>query len=304
MKWKKQGRVYSPDGTLWWAQTHAYVPTAELVADRCIRVYFASLDKDLYGRIGYVDLDIHDPGKILHLSSEPALDLGPRGTFDDSGVSPSCLITINGRKHLYYIGWQRAERVPYMLFCGLAQSDDNGEFERHGATPILDRTSEEPYIRSATTILPEGDGYRMWYVSANEWIEVDGKPTPKYVVRHASSRDGIDWQVSPGVCIDFESPSEYGFGRPWTIRDGDTYKMWYSIRSTTHSYRLGYAESTDGLQWIRKDDEVGIHASPSGWDSEMICFPCVIDVAGQRYLFYNGNQHGKTGFGYAILEHD
>jgi hypothetical protein len=80
--------------------------------------------------------------------------------------------------------------------------------------------------------------------------------------------------------------------------------MWYSIRSTTHPYRLGYAESTDGLHWIRKDDEVGIHTSSSGWDSEMICFPCVIDVAGQRYLFYNGNQHGKTGFGYAILEQD
>jgi hypothetical protein len=36
----------------------------------------------------------------------------------------------------------------------------------------------------------------------------------------------------------------------------------------------------------------------------MVCYPFVIDAAGKRYLFYNGNRHGATGFGYAILEQD
>jgi hypothetical protein len=34
----------------------------------------------------------------------------------------------------------------------------------------------------------------------------------------------------------------------------------------------------------------------------MICFPCVVDVRGRRYMFYNGNRHGATGFGYAVLD--
>ena len=43
----------------------------------------------------------------------------------------------------------------------------------------------------------------------------------------------------------------------------------------------------------------GIDASDSGWDSEMIEYPCVFDAAGTRYMLYNGNGFGKTGIGLA-----
>lgn len=49
--------------------------------------------------------------------------------------------------------------------------------------------------------------------------------------------------------------------------------MWYSYRG--RSYRIVYAESEDGLIWIRKDQESGIHVSESGWDSEMLAYPYV-----------------------------
>ena len=80
--------------------------------------------------------------------------------------------------------------------------------------------------------------------------------------------------------------------------------MWYSIRSRSAPYRIGYAESADGLAWTRKDDAVGIARSESGWDGEMVCYPAVIDVNGRRLMFYNGNRHGATGFGCAVLEQD
>jgi hypothetical protein len=28
-----------------------------------------------------------------------------------------------------------------------------------------------------------------------------------------------------------------------------------------------------------------------------------MDIAGHRYLFYNGNGYGRTGLGLAVLEH-
>jgi hypothetical protein len=77
--------------------------------------------------------------------------------------------------------------------------------------------------------------------------------------------------------------------------------MWYSIRGFKDLYKMGYAESTDGIHWERKDQQVGISPSDIGWDSEMICYPCVIDVKGKRYMFYNGNRHGESGFGYAEM---
>ena len=76
--------------------------------------------------------------------------------------------------------------------------------------------------------------------------------------------------------------------------------MWYCSRG--ESYRIGYAESDDGIHWIRKDQDVGIDVSDSGWDSEMIEYPFVFDHEGDRYMLYNGNGYGKTGIGLAVLE--
>jgi len=300
MKWEKCGLVYAPDAKFWWAQSYAHLPTACIVDARILRVYFASLDKDKYGRIGYVDLDILDPHRILSIPDTPVLDLGDIGTFDDSGVNPSCILDVEGKKYLYYIGWQRCERVPYMLFAGLAISEDGVHFERISRVPILERTTSEPFLRSATAVLNEAGTFRAWYVSGTEWIVVNGAQYPRYVIRYAESRDGITWKAYNHTCINMEHPDEFGFGRPWVIRDGQIYRMWYSIRSRIAPYRIGYAESTDGIKWTRQDQAVGIEKSPSGWDSEMICYPCVIDVNGSRLMFYNGNRHGSSGFGYAV----
>lgn len=301
MRWEKRGRVYVPDGSQWWARTHAFMPTADVREDGRIRVYFAGLDEAKFGRIGYVDLDAADPSRVLGRSAEPVLDLGPLGTFDDSGVNPSCVLDRNGRKYLYYIGWQRAERVPYMLFAGLATGDSAGDsFQRAAPVPVLDRTRLEPYSRSAPFVCWEDGRFKAWYWSCVEWTR-DGDWTHyNNVVRYAESPDGLDWTAAEEVCIAPEA-DDYSIGRPWVVRDADRYRMWYSIRSRTRPYRIGYAESHDGLRWTRRDDEVGIGASPQGWDSEMVCFPCVVDAGGRRLMFYNGNRHGETGFGYAEL---
>ena len=64
----------------------------------------------------------------------------------------------------------------------------------------------------------------------------------------------------------------------------------------------GYAESNDGLEWKRKDEEVGIETSDNGWDSEMLAYPYIYKHNEKIYMFYNGNGFGKSGFGYAELE--
>ena len=78
--------------------------------------------------------------------------------------------------------------------------------------------------------------------------------------------------------------------------------MWYCYAIGNGGYRMGYAESEDGIRYERKDQEVGIDVSESGWDSEMVCYPFVFNHKGQKYMLYCGNGYGKTGFGYAILE--
>ena len=305
MKWRKRGHVYAPSGDAWWARTHAFIPSAEVVNGGRVRVYYTGLDAERYGRVGYVDLDADDPTRVLGHSAEPVLDLGELGAFDDCGVNASCVVTTDGVKHLYYIGWQRAARVPYMLFSGLATSRDGGQtFQRHSRVPVLDRTAAEPFSRSAPCVRVDGGRYEMWYWSCVRWSDEGDGVHYNNVIRFAESADGVSWVARPAPVLTLDDPDDYSAGRPWVVRDSGGYRMWYSIRSRTRPYRIGYAESADGVAWTRRDELAGLERSAAGWDSEMVCFPCVVDAGGRRLMFYNGNRHGATGFGVAELESD
>ncbi|MFQ5753281.1 MAG: hypothetical protein ACE5HI_14920, partial [bacterium] len=162
MKWIKKGLIYTPDINTWWSKYYGLMPTPEMVDEHRLRIYFATTDQNRFGRIAYIEVDSQDPGKILDISPEPVLDIGKMGTFDDCGVAPSCVINYGGKKFLYYVGFQRAERVPYMLFTGLAVSDDGGRsFKRYSKAPILERNRNK-YISIAAPYILCMDGiYKM-----------------------------------------------------------------------------------------------------------------------------------------------
>lgn len=77
--------------------------------------------------------------------------------------------------------------------------------------------------------------------------------------------------------------------------------MWYCYRGRNFAYRIGYAESSDGQEWTRMDDQAGIGVSASGWDSEIVTYPFVFDHKQQRYMLYCGNGFSRDGFGFAVL---
>jgi hypothetical protein len=173
----------------------------------------------------------------------------------------------------------------------------------------MDRTQTEPHLCATPCVLIENQTWRMWYLSGVEWKSHSGISEPYYHIKYAESLDGVYWKRDGKICIDFKNFDEGGIARPSVIKDGNIYRMWYSYRggkdyrtNRSQSYRIGYAESLDGQEWLRKDNEVGIGLSDTGWDSEMIGYPFVIKIKNKIYMFYNGNGFGKSGFGYATLD--
>jgi hypothetical protein len=200
----------------------------------------------------------------------------------------------------YYTGWNVGVTVPFYLAIGCAVSDDGGAtFRKVSASPVLGRTSVDPFMTASPWVLLEGGRWRMWYVSGTDWSIVDGAPRHRYHIKYAESDDGIAWEADGRVCIDYRDDQETAIARPCVLRDGETYRMWYSTRGT--AYRIGYAESADGLEWMRYDEVVGIAPATQGWDSEMQAYPVVFDHAGRRHMLYNGNGFGATGIGHAEL---
>lgn len=311
MKWEKRGYIAGPDTTLPWSQRYGILPTPVYLKDiGVIRVYYATTCKELFGRITYIDLDPKNPSQIISNEKNIALDIGELGSFDDCGVNPSSLLIKDNKFYMYYAGYQRHCRVPYSILSGLAISKDGEKFERIKSTPILERTSSELNLRSAPTVMFINDRYHMWYVSSLGWERMSegvhsGKMMPRYCIRHTTSEDGVTWGP-PSEPIFNQKDDEFGFGRPWIYKEekSQKYYLFYSVRSKNKSYRIGYATSEDLINWERKDQNIGIDVSGDGWDSEMICYPAVVSILGKTYLFYNGNNNGDTGFGFAELVGD
>ena len=304
MKWNKKGRIYVPDGTKGWRRKYAFPPTPYFLNSEVIRMYVAFCDENTVGRIGYVDILADNPLEILGVSEEPVLDIGIPGAFDENGILPTSIVEVDDRLYLYYVGYQLGMKLRYFQFQGLAISADGGaSFARAQRVPIIDRSDEELFNRTSAFVRRRDSIFQMWYVGGSEWTTVEGKPLPVYNIRYLESPDGIHWPQAGSVCIDYANEDEHAFGKPFVFEDGDSKKMFYSVRTRSTDYRIGYAESTDGKNWVRKDGKIGIDVSDSGWDSQMLAYASVVRHKEKVYMFYNGNNCGETGFGYAELEH-
>lgn len=300
MAWKKRGLVFCPDGKLPWMHSHAAVPIAEPMGGDLFRVYFSTRDACNRSHTGHIVIDIGKPHEILSVSDRPVLEPGQLGAFDDSGAMATWLAEWQGIRHLYYIGWNLGTTVPFRNSIGLALSADGQAFHRIAPGPIVDRTMKEPHFCASCCVIPGQDLWRMWYLSCTGWSMADGKPRHDYHIKYAESSDGVQWQRTGHVAIDFASPEEHAISRPSVMLHDGLWRMWYSFRGA--AYRIGYAESENGRDWDRRDAEAGIDVSASGWDSEMIEYPFVFEHKGQRYMLYNGNGYGASGLGLAIWE--
>jgi hypothetical protein len=281
--------------------SYAGQPWAEHVAGDFYRIYFTSRDVQGRSHIGWLELDINQPDRILRLAVEPLLAPGALGAFDDAGAMVSSVVRYGDVRHVYYIGWTLRRSVPYHLAIGLAVGNCIEATPRMTklAGPIIDRSHIDPLFCTAPSVLFEDGRWRMWYACGTGWHEVDGAVVPAYHTRYAESDDGVAWRRNGLVALD-TAGDELGLSRATVMRDGDQYLMWYSVRARSHAYRLGFAHSRDAMSWTRDDGNAGLQPSADGWDSEMIAYPHVFDHAGDRYMLYCGNGYGRTGFGLAV----
>jgi hypothetical protein len=306
-RWRKLGRIFELAPSPSRSTTHAQVPTVLLKPDRA-RVYFAARNPAGKSYPGYVDLKRTDLTKVIEVQENALMEFGKPGTFDDEGIMPAHVLEHEDGLWMYYSGWNRRVSVPYHNSTGLAVSHDGGEsFARKFEGPVLDRTPQEPYLAVTPSVLRDNNKWHIWYISGLGWESVAGKFEPVYVIKYATSTDGIYWQRPNLQCIAQTHPLE-AFSHPTVIKRGDTFHMWYCFRHSenyrggTGSYRIGYARSADGMKWQRLDEDAGISVSADGWDCAMQCYPYVIAIDGQTYLFYNGNGFGQSGIGLAVLD--
>ncbi len=285
--------------------SHGCTPTAFPVGDGRLRILFAPRNERGQSIPSTIDVAADDPTRVLEVGERPAMTLGKTGTFDDGGIMPCSVVPTDEGLRMYYVGWNASVSVPYRNAIGLALSTDGGRtFERMFEGPVVDRSRTEPYFTASPCAMRVGDGWRLWYASTVRFLEVEGRQEPVYVLKDATSDDGIVWQ-RPNRTVIAPRHAEEAIARPTVLADDNGYRMWFchrgsrDFRDGADSYRIGYAASRDGVTWERRDEDAGLERPAEGFDARMQTYPNVVRNHDALFMFYNGDGFGREGIGLA-----
>ncbi len=313
--WTKLGKVFTPQEVEGrpWLREFAQAP-ATLVFDDYVRVYFSCRPgPDANGQYvsysAWVDLDRKDLSRVLRVAEQPILPLGGLGEFDEFGTYPVSVIRHGELVRAYYAGWTRCESVPFNVAIGMATSLDGGTtFTRAGPGPVLSYSQHEPFVLSGPKIRRFHEVWTLFYIAGRKWKLVEGRAEPVYKIRMATSNDGVRWTPANRDLIESRVEPDEAQASPDVIYANGKYHMFFCYRYSSNyrgrefGYRIGYASSTDLVNWTRDDARAGLDVSDSGWDDEMVSYPHVFELDGRTYMAYLGNGVGRHGFGLAVLD--
>ena len=298
---RKKGLIYGPRGESPWAKHSALQPTPYLLDNATIRIFTGFRDSDGVSRVGFVDVSADNPSHVIRVSKTPSLDIGHDGAFDENGVAPCAILVFEHRLYLYYAGYQLGQKVRFCAYSGLAVSDDHGvTFKRLSNVPVTDRTNDAMYFRVIHSIMNVDGIFKVWYGAGSTYDVGADKTLPRYNVQMMESKSLFEFPKHGQVVVETKG-DEYRVGRPYVFKNDDEFIMFYGTGSEAVPYRLGYATSSDSYRWERKDD-LSIEGPSATWDSEMMAYPAVVTNNDASYLFYNGNDYGREGFGYAVID--
>ena len=313
-QWEKLGKVFDPtkvEGRPW-LKAFAQAPSV-LELENVLRVFFscrphADESGQYVSYSAWLDLDKSDPLSVVRVAEKPVLNLGATGAFDEFGTYPISVIGDGDVIRAYYAGWTRCESVPFNVAIGAAISSDGGvNFEKLGEGPILSHSLDEPFILSGPKIRRFNGNWYLFYIAGRKWKLVDDKPEPVYKIRAAVSEDGVTWRKLNKDLIESRIEPDEAQASPDVLYANGRYHMFFcyryssGYRSHERGYRIGYAYSSDLINWHRNDEKAGIGVSDAGWDSEMVSYPHLFVLDDVIYMAYLGNGVGRYGFGLAKL---
>lgn len=303
--WRRLGLVVEPREIKPWWHSHASYPTAFSRTDGLVDVYFSVRDATNKSSLAKLTMELMgNQLKIVEQPIGPLLSPGARGAFDADGVSVTSLVVKDGLVMAYYLGWSVGVSVPFTNFIGIAvQGNERGpQFHRNGLAPVIGRSSIDPFSVGYPWVIQKEGIYHMWYGSHLFWGE-EGLEM-EHVIKQAVSSDGLSWTATGNIAVPLnrDDPKEFAVSRPCVIAEDDgSMSMWFARRCP--DYELAFATSIDdGRSWTRHDHVISWVDEALPWDNVEQTYPCVFDHAGHRYMLYNGNGYGRSGFGLAILE--
>ena len=193
---------------------------------------------------------------------------------------------------------------------------------KYANNPVLQRDTviaalpNDLIVISDCWVIKEGSTYKMWYTGGG--INYPPDTLLRSRICYATSTDGITWDKYTGnpvldvsynggwdslgvetvsILIDSSAPST------------ERYKMWYAGQYfNAYRYDIGYAYSSDGINWVKHPNPVLQVGALGDWDNGFLEGPSVIKDGSTYKMWYCGydaipdgsGTDGKANIGYAI----
>ncbi|MBN2366946.1 MAG: T9SS type A sorting domain-containing protein [Calditrichaeota bacterium] len=175
--------------------------------------------------------------------------------------------------------WTKCEKNPVLVAGRSGQWDDSGVIE--------------------PAVIFDGSHYHMWYTGADALSE------PSLCIGYAMSKDGISWEkfeknpvLEPGPAGNWD---DVRIRTGCVLYEKEEFKMWYAGYDGRY-YRIGYATSSDGIEWST-DPEPVLEVGTSGqWDARFVTAPAVLHDEAGYHMWYAGSAEGTVNdmkIGYA-----
>jgi predicted GH43/DUF377 family glycosyl hydrolase len=211
---------------------------------------------------------------------------GPPGSGFWKVLHPTVLRDGNGLFRMWFTSREVAPSL--MQRINYATSTDGKNWNRYGIV-IGENASQEDRVY-APTVIEDGGIFKMWYVGD------DFDPPFGARIFYATSPDGLTW-TRQGLVMDVGFEGAYdtsGLNFPCVMKEGSTYKMWYSGYDGSN-YRILYATSLDGQSWTSRG-MVMDNGGPGSLDAvNVIEITIDRDPSGLYHAWYMGsNPTGQT----------
>ena len=203
-------------------------------------------------------------------TASPVLAPGPEGAWDSEWLSPGAMIYDDGVFHLWFQGCHR-ERPAVPCSVGYATSPDGSVWTKYPENPVLGTgpagSFDEHSLKPGSVVFSNG-AYRMWY-------EAMDKPSGNSAIGYAESFDKISWTRHPTPVVDSgpDADSDWDYwtvGTPSVVYDGSGYQMWYSGSEHGIVGSIGYAWSSNGIEWSKYPDNPVINGDLVGGASDPV----------------------------------
>lgn len=170
------------------------------------------------------------------------------------------------------------------------------QWSRYSGNPVLDVGS--PGSWDAATVVAHAlirvqDTLKMWYMASASGTD--------YRIGYAWSTDGINWTKYPSpVVTPTQSWEENSVFAANVLFTGSEYKMWYTGAFGPNA-RIGYAWSSDGINWTKNPTNPVLIPGPDPWDNILISRPYVIksETSDTLKMWYHGYNGSNLQIGYA-----